>query len=85
MIQVDVIVSTISGILDMSHGILARKILQQAGQSVQRECRSKAPNGLAVGEIVSTGGGNLQTSAILHTVCAKYGEINAPQVCKSSC
>ena len=46
--------------LDLNTGAVSRSIMQAAGDIIQREISDAKPNGLQVGEYVTSSGGNLK-------------------------
>ncbi|KAL6472151.1 hypothetical protein MHYP_G00183390 [Metynnis hypsauchen] len=66
----DVIVNTISEDVDLSKGAVSKALLQAAGPQLQAEARSRIESSyLSCGNIVVTGGYNLNCQKVFHTVC----------------
>ena len=66
--QVDVIFNITAQNLDLTKGAVSRSILHAAGDTIQREVSDAKPNGLQVGEYVTSSGGNLKCQKIVHGV-----------------
>ena len=64
----DIIFNTTATNLDLKRGAVSRSILQAAGDIIQREVSDAKPNGLRVGEYVTSSGGNLKCKKIVHVV-----------------
>ena len=66
LLQVDIIVNTISKDLILNQGAVSASIAAVGGKSIQQECRSKYPSGIDYGEIAVTGGGKLYCKLVCH-------------------
>ncbi|CAD5114821.1 DgyrCDS3861 [Dimorphilus gyrociliatus] len=75
----DVFLNTISEKFDLRIGVVSRSLLETAGSSLQEECQSKYPNGVAAGEVAVTGGHDLKCKYILHRTLAKNPPNNNDQ------
>lgn len=60
------IVNTASKDLNLSQGVVSANISKTGGDSIQKECLSKYPEGINFGEIVVTGAGNLACKIVCH-------------------
>lgn len=60
------IVNTASKDLNLSQGVVSANISKTGGDSIQKECLSKYPDGINFGEIVVTGAGNLACKIVCH-------------------
>lgn len=78
--SVDVIVNSTSTDLDLKKGTASKVLLQEAGDSLQTECRQSYPNGINVGDLAITGAGNLPCQLVYHGSLIKWGSNNAAQV-----
>lgn len=70
--QADVIVNTASKELNLTQGAVSNSIQQVAGPNLQTECKTKAPNGLKAGDMITTAGHNLQCKHVYHVVCDSW-------------
>ncbi|KAJ8317331.1 hypothetical protein KUTeg_005235 [Tegillarca granosa] len=62
--KADVLVCTVSHDLNLATGRASSGLLKAGGDSLQCECRTKFPNGIKDGEIVSVKGGNLSCKEV---------------------
>lgn len=69
--EVDVIVNPSNQDLKMESGI-SRRILEEAGESIQKEC--ERISNVAVGTAVMTGPGELGVKQIIHSILPRVGE-----------
>ena len=74
LIQVDVIVNSINAELRLDGGEVSNALLDIAGETLQEECDSIAPDGIEVGEVVVTSGGQLECQHVVHGACCGWGE-----------
>ena len=70
IVQADVYVNTTNGNLDLSQGAVASALLKAGGKSLQQECTKVAP--INVGDVATTGPGNISCHHIFHTVMPSY-------------
>ena len=71
-LQVDAIVNSTDCGLHLEGGGLSHALLQHAGQTLQVECLSAAPNGIKYGEVVTTSGGQLTCQVVIHGACCHW-------------
>lgn len=69
---VDVIVNSVNNRLELNHGSLSRTLVTAGGNVLQTECKNKYPNGLEVGQIAVTTGGNLSCKHVYHACISDF-------------
>ena len=84
MIQVDVIVNTTGGKLQLDNGGVSSAIPSKAGRQLQQECDDELAQqgltGLGPGGILQTGPARLRCRAVYHTVCCSYAGAKSEKV-----
>ena len=70
----DVLFNSVSTDLNLSNGAVSKSILQGAGHTVQMEVQSYSPNGLQLGQYVTSTGGNLNCKLIFHTALSRWDQ-----------
>ncbi len=74
--QADAIVNTTGNKLNLDDGAVSKAILADAGSSIQDEVNLAQPNGLNIGGVVSSHGGNLSCKTIYHTILPQWDRDN---------
>jgi len=72
LLQVDVIVNSVSRQLQLANGAVSQSLLQNGGNIIQTECQQNAPDGLQFGDVVMTSGGSLNCRYIVHGACCPW-------------
>ena len=67
----DIIVNSVTTSVEFS-GMLSRKLLEVGGSTLQDECRQNAPDGLQLGDVVVTSGGQLRCQFVIHGPCCPW-------------
>ncbi|XP_052083507.1 uncharacterized protein LOC127720795 [Mytilus californianus] len=70
--KVDVLVNSVGALLDLSNGIVSKKLLKIAGNVVQDECNKTYKKGINIGEIAITSPGNMKCKKIFHVALYVY-------------
>ncbi|XP_053377235.1 protein mono-ADP-ribosyltransferase PARP14-like [Mercenaria mercenaria] len=68
----DVIANSTNLQLDLRIGTLSRLLVKEGGQEIVSEIKEKYPNGIMLGDIAETTGGNLKWKALFHGVLVKW-------------
>lgn len=79
-LQVDVIVNTIAGNLELNVGEISKAILKKAGNAIQEEIKRKKRSFATSGEIFITAGHFLKCKEVYHTVCPSSSKPGAAEV-----
>ncbi|KAJ8321584.1 hypothetical protein KUTeg_000864 [Tegillarca granosa] len=79
--QADVLVCTVSHDLNLAAGRASSGLLKAGGDSLQCECRTKFPNGIKDGEIVSVKGGNLSCKEVYFGALPRWNAESLPDKC----
>ena len=72
LLQVDVIVNSTNTNLDLKVGTLSRSLLKVGGETILQELQRKYSDGIKLGEIAVSTGGNLLCNEIFHGVLVKW-------------
>ncbi|XP_046549029.1 protein mono-ADP-ribosyltransferase PARP14-like [Haliotis rubra] len=73
--EADVIVSSSNTNLDLDRGMVSKSLLKHAGPSIQAECKEKYPDGIQLGDIAVTKGGDMQcVEQIYHCVLPNWDD-----------
>ncbi|VDI73334.1 blast:Poly [Mytilus galloprovincialis] len=70
--DVDVIVNSVNSQLKLDKGSLSHTLVSVGGNSLQTECTNKYPNGLQVGQVAVTSGGNLKCKQVYHSCIGDF-------------
>ena len=73
-LQADVIVNTTNLSLDLRIGTVSRSLIKEGGDIIMQELKRKYPDGIQVGKIARSSGGNLQCKEIYHGVLNKWDQ-----------
>ncbi|XP_046573883.1 LOW QUALITY PROTEIN: protein mono-ADP-ribosyltransferase PARP14-like [Haliotis rubra] len=74
--EADVIVNSSNTHLDLSQGQVSKSLLKHAGKAIQIECKKKYPQGVPMGGIAVTKGGDMQcVEQIYHCVLPQWKAI----------
>ncbi|XP_046570875.1 protein mono-ADP-ribosyltransferase PARP14-like isoform X2 [Haliotis rubra] len=71
-VKADVLVSPAQCDLDLSSGAVSMSLLKAAGPQLQEECDRKYEEGINLGEVAVTKGGNLQCKSVFHGLLLKW-------------
>ncbi|KAL3864547.1 hypothetical protein ACJMK2_006219 [Sinanodonta woodiana] len=77
--KVDVIVCATSPDLNLNSGAASKSLLQEGGQGLQIECKTKYDEKIEEGEVVDINGGNLQCDKVYLTVLPDWRRSNNGQ------
>ncbi len=80
MFQSNVIVNIIGKDLNLNNGAITKAIMNAAGNGIKQEFTNKAPNGANPGDIVVTSGGNMNCTAIYHSVMSSWEKSTSESV-----
>ena len=80
MLQVDVIVNSTTTSLELDNGALSSSILKEGGDTLQEECDEKAPDGIELGEVVVTSGGQLPCQFVVHGAACSWTDKQCTEV-----
>ena len=87
LLQVDVILNSSNDQLDLDQGAVSKSLLKVAGLAMQKEIKTKYPNGIRPGEIAETKGYKLKAEHVFHS-CLSSWNVHAPaknDVCLKVC
>ncbi|XP_046369034.2 protein mono-ADP-ribosyltransferase PARP14-like [Haliotis rufescens] len=78
--EADVIVSSSNTNLDLDRGMVSKSLVKHAGPAIQAECKEKYPDGIQLGDIAVTKGGDMQcVEQIYHCVLPNWSEDTGKQ------
>ena len=80
ILQVDVIVNSTTTSLDLDNGALSASILEVGGNTLQEECKKVAPEGIKLGEVVVTSGGQLPCQFVVHGAASSWTDEQCTEV-----
>lgn len=66
------IVNSVNSQLKLDKGSLSHTLVSVGGNSLQTECTNKYPNGLQVGQVAVTSGGNLKCKQVYHSCIGDF-------------
>ncbi|XP_046335597.2 protein mono-ADP-ribosyltransferase PARP14-like [Haliotis rufescens] len=72
LVKADVLVNPAQCDLDLNSGAVSRSLLKAAGPKLQEECERKYEEGINLGEVAVTKGGNLQCKVVFHGLLLKW-------------
>ena len=72
--RVEGLVNSVGGDMDMTAGAIAKSILTKAGQGIQTELTNNKPDEVHYGQVVVTGGHNLNAKWVFHGVLKKWDD-----------
>ncbi|KAL3880864.1 hypothetical protein ACJMK2_033070, partial [Sinanodonta woodiana] len=73
----DVIVCSVPSSLDLNHGRAAKSLEDKSGNSLQKECKSKYPNGITNGKIAVVSPGKLSCEKVFFITLPRWDSTNA--------
>lgn len=82
-VQVQGIVNSCGGDFDLSKGVIARAILQQAGPEIQKELNAAKPSNVHYGDVIVTKGYKMKAKFVFHGCLPNWnsGQGNSEKVC----
>ncbi|KAL3880945.1 hypothetical protein ACJMK2_033147 [Sinanodonta woodiana] len=75
--KADVIVCSVPSSLDLNHGRAAKSLEDKSGNSLQKECKSKYPNGITNGKIAVVSPGKLSCEKVFFITLPRWDSTNA--------
>ena len=72
--QVDAIANSIGGDFNLKNGVIAKNILKRAGPKIQKALTSNKPKSINYGDVVTTGGFDLNCRYVFHGVCKAWND-----------
>jgi O-acetyl-ADP-ribose deacetylase (regulator of RNase III) len=77
---VNVLVNSANPKLDLNNGAVSASLLRACGNQLQQECRQTYPNGVKVGEVAETSGGQIPGVNVYHGALPAWTQGGAPLI-----